>query len=45
MKTAVILTLLLQVVPMSQINGKSESIQIKAWRWTGDEPLSEPPMA
>ena len=35
----------LNVIPYGPIDNKSALVQIMAWRWTGDKPVSEPMMA
>ena len=35
----------LKFVPQGSINSIQALIQIMAWRWLGDKPLSEPMMA
>ena len=32
-------------VPMGPIDNKPALVQVMAWHWTGDKPLSEPMMA
>ena len=38
----VLIQISLKFVPRSPIDNKLALVQVVAWRWTGDKPLSEP---
>ena len=41
-KVCILIWISLKFVPKGSIGNKSVLVQVMAWRWTGDKPLSEP---
>ena len=41
-KFCILIRISLKFVPKGPINNKPALVQIMAWRWIGDKPLSEP---